>query len=107
MSDAQAVSDGEFAARFEAARQACFTGHEAGCSYGGMSPAYGYWLAAEGCPLDHGDACAVCGGEATAAFGDWHAEGGDLLIWRVMLCGECRDRELERSTGKWRAPSGG
>lgn len=103
MSDAQ-VSDEEFSARFEAEKERCFTGHEAGCTYGGMSPSGGYWLAVGECPLGHGDACAVCGGEADARFGDW-ADGG-LLIWGVWLCEDCRVRELALNPEKWRAPAG-
>lgn len=94
----------DFLAQFEAARKMCFTGHEAGCTYGGMTPGTGYWLAVEDCPLDHGEACAICGGDAEAAFGDWATEGGALLIWRVTLCAACRDRELALNPGKWRQP---
>ena len=107
MSDTQ-VSDEEFRRRFEAAREACLTGHEAGCAYGGWAPNSGYWLAAEDCPLDHGDDCAGCGaesGENGARFGDWASEGGQLLIWGVTLCGACRDRELALNPEKWRAPA--
>ena len=102
------VGDEEFRARFEAARKVCFTGHEAGCAYGGLTPVGGYWLEVEGCPLDHGDACAGCEaewGEDDARFGDWASEGGALLIWGVTLCGACRDRELALHPEKWRPPA--
>lgn len=96
------ISDEEFAARFEAARKMCFTGHDAGCTYGGLTPAGGYWLAADGCPLDHGDMCAVCSSESEARFGDWASRDGALLIWGVWLCAACRDRELALNSEKWR-----
>jgi hypothetical protein len=99
------VSDEEFTARFEAARKACFAGHDAGCMYGGLTPEGGYWLAVEECQLDHGYACAGCGGTADFRFGDWYASSGDLLIWAVGLCGACRDRELALHPEKWRAPA--
>lgn len=62
---------------FAAAKELCRVGHEpvgdgGGCSYGGMSPAYGYWLFDENCPLNHGDICdlrAACdGAEAETGF---------------------------------------
>ena len=99
------VSDAEFRSRFEAAREACLTGHEAGCSYGGLTPEGGYWLTFEGCELGHGGDCAVCGsacGEDDARFGDWVSEDGALLIWGVTLCAACRDRELALNPEKWR-----
>ena len=96
------ISDEEFAARFASAREMCFTGHGDGCTYGGLTPAGGYWLAADGCTLDHGDMCTVCGGEPEARFGDWASEDGALLIWGVWLCAVCRDRELALNAEKWR-----
>jgi hypothetical protein len=107
VSDAQ-IGDEEFRVRFEVVRQACFMGHEAGCTYGGLTPSGGYWLAVEGCPLDHGDDCGVCGvpcGEDGARFGNWHSEDGALLIWGVTLCAACRNRELALNPEKWRAPA--
>ncbi len=100
-----AITDEKFRARFEAARQECFYGHKAGCTYGGMSPVGGYWLAVEGCLLPHGESCATCGRDAEARFGDWASEDGELLIWGVPLCGDCKERELALHPEKWRAPS--
>ena len=48
------ISDEEFAARFEAAKERCLAGDEAGCTYGGLTPSGGFWLALGECPLDHG-----------------------------------------------------
>lgn len=96
------LSDEEFTSRFDAARATCFTGHEAGCTYGGLTPGGGYWLAIAECPLDHGETCAVCGGETDARFGDWASEDSQLLIWGVSLCAQCRARELELHPEKWR-----
>jgi hypothetical protein len=95
------LGDEDFRARFEAARQACIAGHEHGCTYGGMSPSGGYWLAIGECPLDHGDVCAVCGGEPDSRFGDWDV---GLLIWGVWLCSACTAREMALNPEKWRAP---
>ena len=53
-------------AAFDAARSACLRGHEAGCTYGGLTASGGYWLVAEGCPRRHSDECAWCGRPAAA-----------------------------------------
>ena len=98
MSDTQVISDGEFTARFEAVKQECLTGHEAGCTYGGMSLAGSYWLAVVGCPLNHAEACGICGGEPDAKFSDWL----DGSAWGVLLCPGCRDRELGLHPETWR-----
>ena len=97
------ITDDEFSERFEAAREACLTGHEAGCTYGGMSPAGGYWLAVGECSLNHGAACAICGHDAEAGFGGWDGGVGGF-IWSVPLCDPCRVRELALNPGKWREP---
>ena len=104
-SDEAAITDHEFSERFEAARDACLTGHEAGCMYGGPTPGTGYWLVVEECGLPHGRTCAVCGRDAEAGFGDWASENGELLIWGVALCDPCRERELSLHPEKWRAPA--
>jgi hypothetical protein len=98
------VSDEEFTSRFEAARKDCLAGHDAGCTYGGLTPSGGYWLAAGGRPLSHGDACAVCGGVPDAAFRDWASDGGWLQIWGVWLCSGCQSRELGLHPEKRLAP---
>ena len=106
-SDEAVITDREFSERFEAAREACLTGHEAGCTYGGMSPGGGFWLAVEGCPLRHGDACTICGQTQgwVTGFGDWAADETGLLIWGVFLCDACKERELALHPEKWRAPA--
>ncbi len=99
------VSDAEFRERFEMARWQCLHGHPEGCTYGGMTPGGGYWLAVAECARDHGEACAVCGGEPDACFGGWAGEpGGD--IWGVVLCDPCRARQIALEPGKWRDPAG-
>lgn len=86
---------------FAAAKETCRIGHPpvgagGGCSYGGMSPAYGYWLSDENCPLSHGDRCdlrAACdGAEAQTGF-IGHDPDPDHAwwIWAVMACQSCAD----------------
>lgn len=57
------MNDERRRAMFEAAREACLTGHQAGCTYGETSAflGYGYWRPDPDCPLDHGGLCAWCG----------------------------------------------
>jgi hypothetical protein len=80
--------------RFNAAKEACRTGHEAGCTYGGMSAPHGYWLAVEECARNHGDDCdlhvACDGAEAATGFAgrEWAA---DDWIWSVAACQPCAD----------------
>ncbi|MEZ0090013.1 hypothetical protein [Streptacidiphilus sp. EB129] len=70
---------------WDATIAACLTGHEQ-CSFGGMTPASGYWLAAEGCDRNHGAACAWCPAEATTGFAGW---GEDMWsLWQVPACEE-------------------
>jgi hypothetical protein len=93
---AQRIAEDPDLARMEAAftvaKEACRIGHDAGCTYGGMSSAYGYWLIREDCDLAHGDTCAIryaCDGDdATTGFvgrepADW--------IWVVPACQPCAD----------------
>lgn len=86
---------------FAAAKATCRTGHPpvgdgGGCSYGGFSPAHGYWLSDENCPLSHGSMCdlrAACdGAEATTGF-IGHDPDPDHAwwIWAVMACQPCAD----------------
>lgn len=82
---------------FSAAKELCRTGHpDAGCTYGGMSSAYSYWLADENCPLNHGDLCdlrAACdGAEATTGFAASEPDP-DTWYWlyRVSACQACAD----------------
>lgn len=89
-----AAADPSFAravANFEAARESCRTGHPDGCTFGGLTPATGYWLATDTCDLEHGETCqlrlACDGAEATATFSDW-ANG---WIWRVFSCSPCAE----------------
>lgn len=82
--------------RFNAAREMCRTGHDAGCTYGGMSYQNGYWLALEECDLNHGALCdlrvACDGAEATTGFAG-RVEDGSLWgwIWSVAACQPCAD----------------
>lgn len=82
--------------RFNAAKETCRTGHDAGCTYGGMSYQNGYWLALEECGLNHGALCdlrvACDGAEAETGFAG-RAEDGSLWgwIWRVTACQPCAD----------------
>lgn len=72
-------------AGWDAAVEACLTGHE-DCSFGGMSPSGGYWLGAEDCPLNHGGTCAWCPEEASTGFAGWGPDGWS--VWAVPACGE-------------------
>lgn len=82
--------------RFNAAKEACRTGHDAGCTYGGMSYQNGYWLALEECGLNHGALCdlrvACDGAEAATGFAG-REEDGSLWgwIWSVAACQPCAD----------------
>jgi hypothetical protein len=88
-------------AAFDAAKDLCRTGHPAvdgigGCSYGGMSSAYGYWLADSDCLLNHGETCdlrAACdGAEATTGFRASEPDP-DIAYWlyAVMACEACAE----------------
>lgn len=69
---------------WDAAISDCLNGHpDNGCTYGGMTPNGGYWLAAEDCPRNHGDQCAWCPNPATASFTGW-ADG--MTIYAVTAC---------------------
>ena len=74
---------------WDAAIAACLQGHP-DCTYGGMSPSGGYWLAAEGCGEDHGQRCAWCPAEAVTGFAGWGDDGWS--IWSVSACQPCADR---------------
>jgi hypothetical protein len=74
---------------WDAAIAACLKGH-ADCSYGGMTPSGGYWLAAEGCTENHCERCAWCGAEAVTGFAGWGDDGSS--IWGVPACQPCADR---------------
>lgn len=87
---APALPDARLDAAFEAAKRACLTGHAAGCTYGGTSPADGYWLAAAHCPRRHARECALCGRPATTSFVGWQ----DLRIWGVTACRACAELYL-------------
>lgn len=82
--------------RFNTAKELCRTGHEAGCTYGGMSYQNGYWLALEECDQNHGALCdlrvACDGAEAVTGFAG-RAEDGSLWgwIWSVAACQPCAD----------------
>lgn len=56
------------------------------CTYGGMAPNSGYWLADEDCPLNHGSTCAWCPTEATTGFAGWGDDSWSL--WQVPACEE-------------------
>lgn len=73
---------------WDAAITACLQGH-ADCSYGGMTPGTGYWLAAEDCAENHGDRCAWCPAVATTGFAGWGDDGWS--IWSVPACQPCAE----------------
>lgn len=99
-------------ANFAAAKEACRTGHSDAegvtCTYGGMSSAHGYWLAAEDCGLSHGEVCdlrAACDGADTQT-GFRGREGSVLVddwIWRVTACQPCADLYVAAHP-EWRRP---
>lgn len=70
-------------AAWDAAVATCLSGHE-GCSFGGMTPRSGYWLADVDCELNHGGTCTWCPAEATTGFAGWGADGWSL--WQVPAC---------------------
>jgi hypothetical protein len=72
-------------AGWDAAVAACVNGHEQ-CTFGGMTPQSGYWLADVDCPLNHGGTCAWCPAEATTGFAGWGPDGWSL--WQVTACEE-------------------
>ncbi len=82
-------------ANFGEARQACLTGHSGmqgvTCTYGGLTPTGGYWLAADACQQGHGETCqlrAACEGAPTETrFSGW----GDGFIWGVYACQACAE----------------
>lgn len=82
---------------FNAAKGLCRTGHpDAGCTYGGMSSAHGYWLAADDCPLNHGEKCDLritCdGADATTGFrGSEPDPSIAYWIYAVMACEACAE----------------
>lgn len=79
---------------FTAAKEVCRVGHGAGCTYGGMSAEYGYWLAVEGCGENHSETCDLrlsCdGGNATTGF-IGHEWAADDWLWKVAACQPCAD----------------
>lgn len=68
---------------------ACLQGH-VDCTYGGLTPSGGYWLAIEDCGENHGDHCAWCPAEAATGFAGWADDGWS--IWSVPACQPCADR---------------
>ena len=87
---------------WDAAIAACLRGH-ADCSYGGMTPGGGYWLAAGDCTENHGERCAWCPADATTGFAGWGEDGWS--IWSVPACQPCADRWVtERPEWKRRDP---
>jgi hypothetical protein len=98
---------------FNAAKDLCRTGHPetadgGGCSYGGMSSAYGYWLADENCPLNHGETCdlriACDGAEATTGFrGSEPDPDIGFWIYAVMACEACAEQYVSGHPGWGRA----
>lgn len=70
---------------WDAAIAACLVGHE-DCTYGGMTPANGHWLTAEGCELNHGHTCTWCPADATTGFVGWGQDGWSM--WQVPACEE-------------------
>ncbi|MDR3082113.1 MAG: hypothetical protein LBV60_14515 [Streptomyces sp.] len=73
----------EMQAAWDAAVAACLQGHE-NCSYGGMSPGGGYWLAEPNCPRNHGDRCTWCDADTTTGFVGWAEDGWS--IYGVPAC---------------------
>jgi hypothetical protein len=84
---------GEPIENFEQAKWECAYGHgtEGGapCTYGGLFPTDGYWLALQECTKSHGELCqirAVCdGADSETRFCDW----GEDYIWGVYACLGC------------------
>ena len=74
---------------WDAAVEACLTGHE-NCSYGGMTPGTGYWLADEACDRKDSSDCAWCDAEAETGFVGWAPDG--VSIYGVPACQPCADR---------------
>ena len=74
---------------WDAAINACLQGH-ADCSYGGMTPSGGYWLAAESCTENHGEHCAWRDADTATGFAGWADDGWS--IWSVPACQPCADR---------------
>jgi len=79
------VTEHHMQAGWDAAVDSCLNGHD-DCSYGGMTPATGYWLCSEYCSGDHLGVCAWCPAEATTGFAGWGDDGWSL--WQVLACEE-------------------
>lgn len=103
------MTDEERRATFDAAVANCVTAeHPAGCSFGGWSLRTLYWLAADGCELQHSDTCAWCGADAVTGFPGWVEghEGKDDYRYVVPACEAC-GVEWARIDPRWvRAPHG-
>lgn len=84
MSDATQVG-------WDAAVDACCNGHD-DCSFGGMSIPYGYWLAADDCPLNHGETCAWCPAEAVTGFRGRVHDSPLGALFSVPACHACADQ---------------
>lgn len=88
-------------AGWDAAINECLTGHEGDgyvCTFGGLTPSDGYWLAAEDCTLPHHDTCAWCTDEPVTAFRGWEED----TIYGVPACDEHANLWLEANPGKWK-----
>jgi hypothetical protein len=79
------MSGSDLQPAWDAAIATCLTGHDQ-CTFGGMVPASGYWLAAEDCDLNHGHTCAWCPAEASTGFAGWGEDGWSM--WQVPACEE-------------------
>lgn len=98
----------ELQAVWDATVEACLNGHDT-CSYGGMTPGTGYWLADEACERKHGGECSWCDAEAVTGFAGWAPDG--VSIYGVPACQPCADRwvaghpEWERREPQMGGPS--
>jgi hypothetical protein len=88
-------------AAWDAAVAECLRGHE-NCSYGGMTPSGGYWLADVDCPLGHHDRCAWCPAGPTTGFAGWGEDG-----WSIWAVPACEEHAAEWAAGhpEWTRPS--
>lgn len=94
----QNLTDAEFEQRWWDALMRCLGGHPAGCTYGGMSE--GYWIYRDECTENHGERCDICGDEAVTDFRGMAPDDEILwVLWKVMCCRSCADREYARHAG--------
>lgn len=79
------MTEDDMQAGWDAAIDICLNGDD-DCTYGGMTPATGYWLCSDDCSSSHTGSCAWCPAAAATWFAGWGDDGWSL--WQVPACEE-------------------